>query len=252
MTIGEWSAASARESAQRLAELLRSEEGRAPAANANGELVITIAGTPTPIEDFVGKIVRDRIDCEDAIRSIAAHYFRLSPRWPPEAITWGDVWSQRVIKAVTGDADHHIEFLRDDGPDPDASSPENPLAKLVGDVVEAFRDKVGRRTRSTIEDSIEFALCQANGNTIHEAAKLVHEAREIMSVADIAKCITQKASNLPWRVSGTDSWTPRNFVRLFLQGMLGDDDVLGEIRRIMPDIDVAFYPDPGQTTIRGR
>ena len=75
MMIGEWNAASAREIAQELAELLKSEGGRAAAGNANGELVITIAGTPTPIDDFVDRIVRDRIDCEDAIRSIAGYYF---------------------------------------------------------------------------------------------------------------------------------------------------------------------------------
>jgi hypothetical protein len=77
----------------------------------------------------------------------------------------------------------------------------------------------------------------ANGNAIHEAAKLVLDPRKIMSAADIAKCITAKASNLPWRVSGTKSWSPRSYVKLFLDGTDGDDDVLAEIRRTMPDID---------------
>src|SRR5215468_4982084 len=102
MMIGEWNAASACESAHHLAKLLKSEDGRAPAGNANGELIITIAGAPTSIENIIGRIVHDRIDCEDAIRSIAAHYFRLSPRISAKtyvtltdgadaaAITWGD------------------------------------------------------------------------------------------------------------------------------------------------------------------
>src|SRR5262249_45827411 len=151
-------------------------------------------------------------------------------------VTRGEVWSRRVVSAITGDDERQLEFLRDCGPDPDASSPGNPGAKLIGDVIEAFRDRVGRRTRASIEDSVEFALCQANGNTIYKAAKLVLEARKIMSTAEIAECITLKASNLPWRVSGTERWPPRNFVDCFLRGMPGNDDIRAEIRRTMPDV----------------
>jgi cobaltochelatase CobT len=91
--------------------------------------------------------------------------------------------------------------------------------KFRDEIILNLHEKQGWNTVASIARGVQRSLCECDGNPAWIRPGLLDSASRLLTVSDFVQLVSDQASNLPWRRSGCESWTPGSYVGLFCESL---------------------------------
>jgi hypothetical protein len=92
-------------------------------------------------------------------------------------------------------------------------------AKFRDEIILNLYEKQGWHTVESIKRGLERSLCECDGNPAFIRPGLMESASNLLSIHDFVGLLTDRASNLPWRLAGYERWTADDYLNLFREGL---------------------------------
>lgn len=239
ISLPDWSEPACRTAMAKLIECMRSNY---EVANLNVSFVV--GGRALSHDDFFAQLVATGFELSSEYSILSEIYLRgpwsyrfgepsnMTREEEAKARGWRHSLARSAIKAVDLPDEAMISLLL-------STNVANPLqAKLaqaaVGDFTDGsasirakFRDEIilnlyekqGWSTVASIKLGVERSLCECDGNPAYIRPGLMESASKLLKASDFVQLLTDRASNLPWRMVGCERWPPHSYLNLFREGL---------------------------------
>jgi WD40 repeat protein len=107
-------------------------------------------------------------------------------------------------------------------------------AKFRDEILLNLHQKQGWRTVASIRLGLERSLCECDGNPIYLRSGLMKSASRLLSAPDLVELVTDRASNLPWRVSGCETFKPATYLTLLRESLDLSDAYQRDVAELLP------------------